>query len=47
MSDHDLTCGVAVRLSAFCLTGSGKLRRYDIWDVAVRSVTPRVSAAAA
>jgi len=36
MSDHDLTSGVAVRLSAFCLTDSGKLRRYDIWDVAVR-----------
>jgi hypothetical protein len=37
MSDHDLAQGVAVRLSAFCLTGTGKLRRYDIWDVAVRS----------
>jgi hypothetical protein len=37
MSDHDLTRGVAVRLSAFCLTEGGKLRRYDIWDVAVRA----------
>ena len=37
MSDHDLTSGVAVRLSAFCLTGSGKLRAYDLWDVAVRA----------
>jgi len=37
VSDHDLTRGVAVRLSAFCLTGSGTLRRYDIWDVAVRA----------
>lgn len=34
---HDLTRGVAVRLSAFCTTGSGKLRRYDLWDVAVRA----------
>jgi Golgi phosphoprotein 3 (GPP34) len=33
----DLTDGVAVRLSAFCLEdGSGRLRRYDLWDVAVR-----------
>jgi hypothetical protein len=37
VSDHDLTHGVAVRLSAFCLTGSGKLRSYDLWDVAVRA----------
>jgi hypothetical protein len=37
LSNHDLTSGVAVRLSAFCLTGAGKLRRYDIWDVAVRA----------
>jgi Golgi phosphoprotein 3 (GPP34) len=36
MTDHDLTSGVAVRLSAFCLTGSGKLRSFDLWDVAVR-----------
>ena len=36
MNDHDLTQGVAVRLSALCLTDAGKLRRYDIWDVAVR-----------
>jgi hypothetical protein len=36
VSDHDLARGVAVRLSAFCLTGTGRLRRYDIWDVAVR-----------
>jgi hypothetical protein len=36
VSDHDLTRGVAVRLSAFCLTDSGKLRSYDLWDVAVR-----------
>ena len=35
-SDEDLTRGVAVRLSAFCLDGSGRLRRYDLWDVAVR-----------
>jgi hypothetical protein len=32
----DLTDGVAVRLSAHCLDGSGRLRRYDLWDVAVR-----------
>jgi hypothetical protein len=37
MSDHDLTRGVTVRLSAFCLTDSGKLRSYDLWDVAVRA----------
>jgi Golgi phosphoprotein 3 (GPP34) len=36
VSDHDLTRGVAVRLSAFCLTDSGKLRRYDLWDIAIR-----------
>ena len=30
MNDHDLTQGVAVRLSALCLTDAGKLRRYDI-----------------
>lgn len=36
MSDHDLTRGVAVRLSAFCLAGSGKLRHFTIWDMAVR-----------
>jgi hypothetical protein len=36
MSGHDLAYGVAVRLSAFCLTDSGRLRRYDIWDTAVR-----------
>jgi hypothetical protein len=33
----DLTRGVAVRLSAFCLDDdSGRLRTYDLWDVAVR-----------
>lgn len=36
MTDHDLTYGVAVRLSASCLTDSGRLRSFDLWDVAVR-----------
>ena len=37
MSDVDLTRGVAVRLSAFCLDDdTGRLRTYDLWDVAVR-----------
>ena len=36
MSDHDLAHGVAVRLSTFCLTDSGRLRSFDLWDVAVR-----------
>lgn len=36
MSEHDLGRGVAVRLSASCLTGSGRLRSYDLWDVTVR-----------
>lgn len=37
VSEHDLGHGVAVRLSAFCLTDGGKLRSYDLWDVAVRA----------
>jgi hypothetical protein len=36
VSEHDLSRGVAVRLSACCLTGSGRLRSYDLWDVTVR-----------
>ena len=36
MTAHDLTRGVAVRLSALCLTDAGKLGSYDLWDVAVR-----------
>lgn len=36
MDDVDLTRGVAVRLSAFAVGDSGRLRRYDLWDVAVR-----------
>jgi Golgi phosphoprotein 3 (GPP34) len=36
VSEHDLTRGVAVRLSGHALDDSGKLRDYDIWDVAVR-----------
>lgn len=32
----DLTGGVAVPLSAFCLDDSGRLRTYALWDVAVR-----------
>ena len=36
MSEHELTRGVAVRLSAHALDDSGKLRDYDILDVAVR-----------
>ena len=36
MTGHDLPRGVAVRLSACCLTEAGKLRTYDLWDVAVR-----------
>jgi Golgi phosphoprotein 3 (GPP34) len=36
VTDHDLAHGVAVRLSAFCLTDSGRLRSFDLWDVAVR-----------
>lgn len=33
----DLTRGVAVRLSAFCLDDdSGRLPAYDLWDVAIR-----------
>jgi hypothetical protein len=36
VSEHDLTRGIAVRLSGHALDDSGKLRDYDIWDVAVR-----------
>ena len=32
----DLSAGVAVRMSAFCLDDSGRLRTYDLWDVAIR-----------
>ena len=35
-SDHDLTRGVAVRLSALCLDGRGRLRDFTLWDMAVR-----------
>jgi hypothetical protein len=36
VSDHDLTRGVAVRLSALCLDEDGGLRDYTLWDMAIR-----------
>jgi hypothetical protein len=36
VSDHDLTRGVAVRLSALCLDDRGRLRDFTLWDMAVR-----------
>ncbi|MGY1856211.1 hypothetical protein [Modestobacter sp. SYSU DS0290] len=32
----DLTSGVAARLAAVCVDARGRLRRFDIWDVAAR-----------
>lgn len=36
-SDHDIFRGVAVRLSAFCLSDGGRLGRFSLWDDAIRA----------